>query len=372
MTTHRFGKFGISVGFDVDQAILVVHGDVDVLTAPTLGAMLGVLVDDGHPNVVLDLAGLGFMDAAGLGVIANTAARLAQSSGVLTMRAAPRQTRRILEITGLEDLVRLEDAFNANGTTLGAEQRANDNSFAVVAKPAELAADLARVGSKPTNDIIDAALRLVTVLAGATVGGADGVSVTLERHGRLSTVASTNETIQLMDDHQYETGEGPCLAAAAEGHWFHSESLADEERWPTFVPRAIEEGIASILSTPLMNATRPMGALNIYSNTERAFGPHEQELAALFASQASGILIDAGADAIDEELGARILDGLRSREIIARAEGVLMARQHVTAERAAAALHRDARTAQIAVLQHATAIVASVSGDPVPASGQKS
>ncbi len=91
---------------------------------------------------------------------------------------------------------------------------------------------------RPNSATIDAALRLVTLLAGATVEGADGVSVTLERNGRLSTVASTNDTVRLMDDHQYATGEGPCLAAAAQGHWFHSESLAEEDRWPAFVPRA--------------------------------------------------------------------------------------------------------------------------------------
>lgn len=363
MTAHRFGTFEITVGFDVDQAILVVHGDVDVLTAPTLGAMLAVLVDEGHPNIVLDLAALGFMDAAGLGIIADMSARLAQSSRVLTMRAASRQIRRILDITGLNERVRLEDAFNAHVTALGAEQRADDQSLAVVVKPAELAADLARVGSRPSNELIDAALRLVTVLAGATVEGADGVSVTLERGGRLTTVASTNETIQLMDDHQYETGEGPCLAAAAEGHWFHSESLTDESRWPSFVPRAIEEGISSILSTPLMTPERPMGALNIYSNSKRAFGPREQELAALFASQASGILLDAGADVSDEQMGTRILEGLLSRETIARAEGMLMARDHISAESAAAALHRSARAAGVAVVQHAAEIVASVSSD---------
>jgi anti-anti-sigma factor len=368
MIGQRLNGFGIDVGFGADHATLVVRGDVDVLTAPTLGATLSAIVGQGHRDVVVDVAAVGFMDAAGLGAIAAISARLATSSQMLTIRGAHRQLRRILEITGLTGLVRLEDS-DPTIAVLGAEQRSGEPTLAVVIAPTALSTDLARVGTRPNSAVIDAALRLVTMVAGATVKGADGVSVTLERYGRLGTVASSNDTILRMDDHQYETGEGPCLAAAAEGRWFHSESLADEERWPRFVPRAIEEGIASVLSTPLMSATRPMGALNIYSNTERAFGPPEQELAALFASQASGILIDAGADAIDEELGLRILEGLRSREVIARAEGVLMARQHVTAEHAAATLHRGARTAQIAVLQHATAIVASVRDDPVPASG---
>jgi hypothetical protein len=317
-----------------------------------------VLVDQDHPNLVLDIAALEFIDAAGLRVIADSAARLATSNRILTMRAPPVHARRLLDITGVGTRVRVEDS-NPNVAALRTEQLFGVRPSAVGSQSSDLASDLARVGSKPTDAVVDAALRLVTVLAGSTVEGADGVSVTLERRGQLATVASSNDTVVRMDDHQYATGEGPCLAAAAEGHWFYIESLAEETRWPAFVPRAIEEGIASILSTPLMRADRPVGALNIYSNSERAFGPRQQELAELFASQAAGILIDAGADVIDEGLGKRILDGLLAREIIARAEGVLMAREHVTAEDAAATLHRSARTAAVNVLQHASAIVAS-------------
>jgi anti-anti-sigma factor len=365
MTAHPFGEFGMTVGFDDEHAILVVRGEVDALTAPTLGALLGVLVDHEHPNVVLDLAALEFMDAAGLRVITSVSARLATSNRILTMRATPDNTRRILDITGVAARVRFDEA-RPSVAALGAEQLPDDHSGAVVTLPADLSADLARVGSKPNDTVIDAALRLVTVLAGSTVEGADGVSVTLERRGQLATVASSNDTVVRMDDHQYATGEGPCLAAAAQGHWFYIESLAEEARWPAFVPRALEEGIASILSTPLMSAERPVGALNIYSSSERAFGPRQQELAALFASQASGILIDAGAGVVDEELGKRILDGLLAREVIARAEGVLMARQHVNAEDAAATLHRSARTEAVAVLHHAAAIVASAADEPAP------
>jgi hypothetical protein len=271
----------------------------------------------------------------------------------------------MLELTGVDGLVRLE-ASRPTVAALGAEQRVDDDSVAVETHRAGLAADLAQVGSRSTDAVIDAALRLVTALAGSTIDGADGVSVTLERGGRLTTVASSNDTVLRMDDHQYTTREGPCLAAAAEGHWFHIESLADEQRWPQFVPLAIEEGIASILSTPLMTAERPVGALNIYSSTESAFGPRQQELAALFASQASGILIDGGADVVDEELGTRILDGLLARETIAHAEGALMARQHVTADQAAALLHRSARTATVAVLVQAADIVASTCVESEP------
>ena len=101
----------------------------------------------------------------------------------------------------------------------------------------DLARDLLKVATIPANiDVLDAALRLVVALARVTVGGADGVSVSLRRHGVLTTVAASDETVTGMDRDQYATGEGPCVAAATEGHWFHVESLEDERRWPAFIP----------------------------------------------------------------------------------------------------------------------------------------
>ena len=60
------------------------------------------------------------------------------------------------------------------------------------------------------------------------------------------------------------------------------------------------------------------------------------------------------------------MEGLHARQMIARAEGVLMARDHLSAERAAATLHRAARAAEEAVLKHATEIVASTQSLPGP------
>jgi anti-anti-sigma factor len=356
MTAGRFVEFEIAVNFHAEQTIVSVCGEVDLLTAPTLHAAINALVDQGRPGIVLDLTGLTFMDASGLRVIADASVNLATSSRRLTVRSAPAMTRQILDITRVSELIQLE-VVNPRVATLGAEQRLGDHSLAVHVQPT----DRLRAGNTPRNELIDAALRRVTALVRATVDGADGVSVTLKRDGRLTTVASSNDTVMRMDDHQYETGEGPCLSAAAQGRWFHIESLAEETRWPAFVPRAIDEGIASILSTPLMTVERPLGALNIYSNADRAFGPRQQKLAALFATQASAILADAGAAV--EHTGRPMADALLARQTIARAQGVLMAREHITADDAAATIHRSARAGKVPVARHAAAIVASTRTD---------
>ncbi len=246
---------------------------------------------------------------------------------------------------------------------LGAEEVPGDGSTPVVEQTSTGSVDLRRMAAIPaTNDVVDGALRLVVALAAATVGGADGVSVSLERRGELMTVASSDETILQMDHDQYATGQGPCVAAARDGRWFHVESLDEESRWPDFIPRAIEGGIHSILSTPLVAEAHPVGALNIYSNTNRAFGKTEQELAALFATQASGILENAGAHVPDEHVAAQLADALRSREAIAQAQGVLMERDRLSPEEASAQLRRTARETNITVRRLAEDTVASATG----------
>lgn len=203
-------------------------------------------------------------------------------------------------------------------------------------------------------------------MVSATVTGADDASVSLARHGQMMTVAWSDETVRRMDEHQYQTGEGPCLTAAAEGDWIHIESLFNETRWPTFVPRAVEEGIASILSTPLLAADRPLGALNIYSTAEGAFGPPEQELAALYATEVSGVLADAHLDLSDGARTQAMERALRSRSVIAQAQGVLMAREHLSDIDAAARLHRSARASSIRVAEVAAEVVASTRSDIGP------
>ncbi len=239
---------------------------------------------------------------------------------------------------------------------LGREQHAGES--ATGGSPSD-AGGLVGPGAASSTEVVDAALSLVTALAARTLENADGVSVTLERHGRLMTVAASDEAILAMDGHQYDTGEGPCLAAREEGRWFYIESLDDETRWPSFVPLALEQGIHSILSSPLMTAQRPQGALNIYSNIDRAFDSRDQELAALFADQASKILTAAGITESDEQANQRFADALASRQTIARAEGMLMAGQDLTAAAAAAAMRSAARAAQQTVYAYAVELTGS-------------
>lgn len=325
------------VGF---EAVLAVRGEVDVRTAPGLKANLDAAIDAGHRFVVLDLADLDFMDGSGLHVIAKCAGRLALAGGALTVRSPTAMVCRMLDIVGLANLIRLEHTVLIPAV-LGPEETVKLDGVLTQAMTQGKSHHPRRVSAFPTDDqLVDSTLRLVVALAHATVEGANGVSVTLRRRGHLATVAATDETISDMDANQYATHEGPCIDASVEGRWFHATSLDTETRWPAFIPRAKALGINAILSSPLLDRDQPIGALNIYSRRAMAFGPEDQELASVFAAEASTVLTDIGVHGTDDQLATRFQEALRTREIIAQAQGVIMARDGVEEDSAYSTLLR--------------------------------
>jgi len=357
----------LDVAFVGGRAVVAVAGELDLVTAPEVAAAVAGLIDSGHHSVVLDTADLTFMGAAGLRILDSAGNRLHSSGGSLTIRSPSPLLRRLLDIAGLSEIVDVEDDEQVR-THLGPEQTAAAPGARVSAGPVGKEHQLRRLAAVPAdNDVVDGALRLVVALAQATVGGADGVSVSLNRHGRLTTVASSDQTILDMDADQYATGEGPCVDASVEGRWFHAESLDQETRWPAFTPKARKLGINAILSTPLLAEDRSMGALNIYSRTSDAFAAKDQELASIFAAEASVILSGAGVDVSDDQLDRWLGETLRSRQVIAQAQGVLMEREGIGEETAYRRLRRSSQQTNRPLSERAADIVGSAQGRPRPA-----
>jgi anti-sigma B factor antagonist len=88
-----------------DPVVVSVIGEVDLATAPLLEAELSAaLATPGATGVRVDLAGVEFMDSAGLRVLV-AALRTAEDSGrTLTVSAPHDRVRRIIEITGLSEV----------------------------------------------------------------------------------------------------------------------------------------------------------------------------------------------------------------------------------------------------------------------------
>jgi anti-anti-sigma factor len=351
--------FGISASFAGERAVLGIRGDVDAANAPVLGALFDAVIASGYPSVLMDLPDADSIDAVGLAVTAGAASRLVAQGGQLTIRFSSTGVARIFDIGWMAELISSalrgtsEDHLAPAQTTIG---------FAAVTARDPVPNLRAVTGPSATEDVVNGALGLVVALARATVGGADGASVTLRRRGQLATVAASDDTISDMDANQYATGEGPCIDATVEGRWFHAESLEHETRWPAFSPRARSLGISAILSSPLVADGQPVGALNIYSRTALAFAAKEQELAATFAAEASRVL--TAALAVDDHMTERLQEALRTRELIAEAQGVIMARQGVGENEAFDILRHLSQTTNRSLRERAEAVVDSTQPTP--------
>ncbi len=82
--------------------ILTLHGDVDMRTSPTLRDKLLQLIQQRPERIVLDLAGVPYMDSSGIGTMVELKRRLDRIGGKLVLAGLQPRVRSLLEITRLD------------------------------------------------------------------------------------------------------------------------------------------------------------------------------------------------------------------------------------------------------------------------------
>lgn len=90
------------------QGTIQVSGELDFFTAPRLREQIVHLHSQGASTVRLDLTGLTFIDSSGLSVLVAGYKRLRDGGGDLILTAVPAQARRVLEISGLSQVLSVE------------------------------------------------------------------------------------------------------------------------------------------------------------------------------------------------------------------------------------------------------------------------
>ena len=89
--------------------VVSVDGDVDIVTSRSLDDCLRQARRDDHRHIVLDLAGVEFMDTSALAVIVGHWKELTAGGGTLALAAASYQSARSLWITGLAHRIPMFD-----------------------------------------------------------------------------------------------------------------------------------------------------------------------------------------------------------------------------------------------------------------------
>jgi GAF domain-containing protein len=225
----------------------------------------------------------------------------------------------------------------------------------------ELSAVFARMsGLLLSEETVSTAVGLVTALATDAVPGAVGAGVTLvDDRGGKTTSGASDPVVEKADRMQYELDEGPCLTAWAQRAPVRIDEIGSDGRWPRWC-RAVEPlGLRAALSVPLVAGDRSLGAVKVYARLPGAFDRHAEHLLVMFAAQAAILLANVQSVDSARRLSDELKDALRSRDVIATAKGIVMAREGIAEERAFAMLVASAQREHKTLHDAAHALVRS-------------
>ncbi len=194
-------------------------------------------------------------------------------------------------------------------------------------------------------------------LAVGAIPHCDAASVTMTDGSGHHTRCSTDEVAKRVDYHQYDAAEGPCLDAIRLGESVLVKDLSHaDDRWPRFVPCAVDEGMVSAYALPLSVSERLVGALNLYS-LSGPFDEGDAQPAEALSAQAAVTLVNAQAYHQARQLVGHLEEALKSRDVIGQAKGIIMERERCTADQAFATLRWVSQTRNVKLRDVAEMVV---------------
>lgn len=197
---------------------------------------------------------------------------------------------------------------------------------AVAEEFAQLAIELHNLTTAETVEkVLDFALNAV---------GCDHAVVTLghpDRHAEIA--AATSELVAALETVQKDVGERPEATVLGDPLGIVVRDTLTETRWPSWAARVAATGIRSLMSIPMHSGDNTIGTLNLYSMKPDAFDTDDRDVAHLLAIHASNALATA------REI-ENLWHAVDARKQIGQAQGILMERLDLTADRAFAVLLR--------------------------------
>ena len=90
---------------DPPSATVVLDGEIDIATAPAIRRILLAAISGGNVQLAVNMSGVTFIDAAGIGVLVAAANRARQAGGGLSLLAPSPQVRRLLDVFHLDAIL---------------------------------------------------------------------------------------------------------------------------------------------------------------------------------------------------------------------------------------------------------------------------
>lgn len=172
-------------------------------------------------------------------------------------------------------------------------------------------------------DVID----VLTVLSDRCVEAidVDAAGVMLSSPGgELQFVASSSESMRVLELFQIQADEGPCVDCFRSGQAIVNYALSEADgRWPRFTPRALAQGFRSVHSLPLRLRGRTIGALNLFRTTQGPMGVDDVVVAQGLADVATIAILQHRSSLDANTLNEQLSNALNSRIVIEQAKGII-------------------------------------------------
>jgi GAF domain-containing protein len=191
-------------------------------------------------------------------------------------------------------------------------------------------------------DVIDTLTRLVDSCIEVLDVDAAGLMLA-PPDGALRVMASSSETMRLLELFEMQSQEGPCLDCYRSGEPVLNEQLADD-RWPRFGREVVEAGFHTVHALPMRLRGNIIGALNLFCADRSQMTPADVVAAQALADVATIAILQHRASVEGQRVNEQLQYALNSRIIIEQAKGMAAERLDMDMEDAFATLRNHARS----------------------------
>jgi transcriptional regulator with GAF, ATPase, and Fis domain len=218
---------------------------------------------------------------------------------------------------------------------------------------------------------VEEALHHLARMAVVVVPDGPSCGITVAKDGQYTTVVYSGSIPALVDEAQYQRGDGPCLEALRTGAPVIVQDLSreDQARWGGFPPVALAAGTHGVLAYPLEVDNQIVGVLNLYAHERNLFPEPVQLIAKQFVDPAALLLSGVLRRLSQDELIAHLNAALGSRAVIDQAIGIIMASRACSADEAFAVLRRMSNDRNVKLRDVAAAMTEAAAAGKRSAAG---
>jgi hypothetical protein len=146
------------------------------------------------------------------------------------------------------------------------------------------------------------------------------------------SVCTTNNVSDVIEQLQYDLGEGPCVDAYHQERPVLEPDLAEPAtpRWLAFAGPAVEAGVRAIFGFPMQVGAVRLGALNLYRDRPGPLTDEQHADALVMADVAAQALLVLQADAPPGKLAAELEANADFQYVVHQASGMVSVQLEVS------------------------------------------